>query len=244
MTPSPALIFSAANPAAYPETCEALEEVGAALPGDAAAAFAFALDRLARGRLALDDERPLVLVTTPAWLRERGRPFVQGLAPNLARRQTNGQTNGQTGGLGRPIWERLIWVAALWALEEALKSCAVAGGLVTAERPGFVTTRRLDFAARAGEACGVVLRTGVAQDLSAARRRWRIAGLPSSTASNDATALGRTRLEALLARRRDGPPGRWDLEQDHATGHFSVVARLADQRLEALGSAQGRRSAA
>src|SRR5580692_1895212 len=154
-----------ARSASYPEACEPLEEVGAAQPADAAAALGFALARL----LTAPATRPLALVTTAAWLRERGRPFARGLAG---------------WGLGP---ERLIWIRAereaeaLWALEEALKSGAVAGGLASVEAPPFVATRRLDFAARAGGALGVLLRAGPVGDLSAARRRWRIKAGQSAT---------------------------------------------------------------
>jgi len=208
------------QPAPYPQACEPLEEVGAAEPADAAAAFAFALSRL----IALQSMRPLVLVTTAAWLRERGRPFARGVA---------------AWGAGP---ERLIWVQAereeqaLWALEEALKSGAVAGGLVTAERPAFVTTRRLEFAARAGRAAGIILRTGDGGDLSAARRRWRIAARGSGLDPYDAAAPGTPRLRADLTRRRDGPPAAWDLELDDETHGLRVVAGLADHGLAAAGA--------
>ncbi len=205
------------RPAAYPEACEPLEEVGAALPADAAAALAFALARLA----VVQDTRPVALVTTAAWLRERGRPSARGFAG---------------WGLGP---ERLIWVRAdkedqaLWALEEALKSGAVAGGLATVEHPAFVATRRLDFAARAGGALGVLVRAGPAADLSAARRRWRIAACPSAPARLDPAAPGPVRLRAELVRRRDGPPGRWVLEQDDETGRLRLDAGLADHGVDA-----------
>jgi protein ImuA len=212
------------DPAQYPAACEPLEEVGAAQPGDAAAALAFGLARLARG----PGTRPLAIVTLPTWLRERGRPFGRGLAR----------------------WgveaERLIWVRAeteaeaLWALEEALKSGAVAGGLVTAEHPPFVTTRRLAFAARAGRAAGVILRTGEVGDLSAARRRWRIAARGSGLDPYDAAAPGTPRLRADLTRRRDGPPAGWDLELDDETHGLRVVAGLADHGLAAAGADDGR----
>ena len=204
------------DPALFPSLCEPLEEAAAAEPADAAAAFAFALGRLA----AVKDARPVVLVTTSLWLRERGRPFARGLAG---------------WGLGP---ERLIWVRAereadaLWALEEALKSGAVAGGLASVEAPPFVATRRLDFAARAGGALGVLLRAGPTGDLSAARRRWRIKAGPSATHAYDPAAPGRVRLNAELVRRRDGPPGAWALEQDDETGRLSVVAGLAGHGLD------------
>ncbi len=204
------------DPALFPSACEPLEEAAAAEPADAAAAFAFALGRLAGS----DDARPVVLVTTALWLRERGRPFARGLAG---------------WGLGP---ERLIWVKAereveaLWALEEALKSGAVAAGLASVEAPPFVATRRLDFAARAGGALGVLLRTGPTGDLSAARRRWRIKAGSSATHGFDPAAPGRMRLNAELVRRRDGPPGAWTLEQDDETGRLRVVAGLAGHGLD------------
>jgi len=227
------LTFSASSLAAdlYPAVCEPLEEVTAARPADAAAALAFALIRLAQNNSG-DDPRPWVMATTPMWLRERGRPFARGLAAMGA------------------APERLIWIRpakeieALWALEEALKSGAVAGGLVTAEQPAFVTTRRLDFAARAGAARGVVLRAGPAVDLSAARMRWRIAAAASGPAPFDAAAPGPSRLVAELVRRRGGPPGLWELEQDDEAGGFRMVAGLADHGLAQAGPERSRRKTA
>jgi protein ImuA len=140
-------------------------------------------------------------------------------------------------GWGAPP-ERLIWVRAqkedqaLWALEEALKSGAAAGGLATVEHPAFVATRRLEFAARTGEARGVLVRASLAEDLSAARRRWRIAARPSSLGPFDAAAPGSVRLRAELTRRRDGPPGAWDLEQDDETGRLHLDAGLADHGVD------------
>ena len=204
--------------AVFPRACESLEEAAAATPADLGAALAFALDRL-----AVEDAagRPVALVLVRSWLRERGRPLARG----IARR-------------GLPP-DRLIFVRAereaeaLWALEEALKSGAVAGGLVTAERAGLTATRRLDFAARTGGAAGVVLRTAGEGELSAARRRWRIAALASGPNGLDAAAPGLSRLRAELVRRRDGPPGAWDLEQDDETGRLRLDAGLADQRVDA-----------
>ena len=228
MPTTPFANLSPPDPAVFPRTCEPLEEVGAAQPADAASALAFALERVTGG----DDPRPWLLATTPMWLRERGRPFARGLA------------------FGRFAPERLIWVwadkeaAALWALEEALKSGAVAGGLGCVEQPAFVTTRRLEFAARAGGARGVLLRAGPVGDLSAARRRWRIGAAASGPAAFDAAAPGPARIRAELVRRRDGPPGCWELEQDDETGRFAVVAGLAGDGLEASGPAPDRRGAA
>ncbi len=228
MTPTPITATSLLAPGLYPEACEPLEEVGAAQPADIAVALAFALCRL--GPAA--DPRPWVMATTPMWLRERGRPFARGLAR-----------------LGAAP-ERLIWIRAakeaeaLWALEETLKSGAVAGGLAMVEQPAFVTTRRLDFAARAGEARAVLIRAGPAFDLSAARMRWRVASAPSAQGGFDEAAPGPARIAAELVRRRAGPPGRWILEQDDEAGGFRVDAGLADHGLADAGAERAGRKTA
>jgi protein ImuA len=207
----------AASKEAMPAPAPGLEEAAAAAPRDWPQAAAFALARAAPA----DDPRPVVFVATADWRRERGVLSARGLA-----------------GLGlRVLLVRAEREAdALWALEEALKSAAVAGGIATAERPAFVATRRLDFAAREGRATGVLLRAGEAGDLSAARLRWRIAALPSTSDPFDLRAPGRTRFRAELVRRRAGPLGAWDLEQDHETHRLGLAAGLADH-----GLVQGRR---
>lgn len=196
-----------------------LEEVSAAEPGDWAAAFSFALERLA-GR---PDPRPLALVTTRAWMRERGRPYAQGLARLGA----------------APARLLLICVEreaqAIWALEEALKSGAVAGALGTVEQVAFVASRRLDFAAREGRACAVVLRARAAEDLTAARVRWRIAALPSANDPLDARAPGPMRWRVQVTRRRDGPPGVFEWEESDATPRLRLAAGLAGDGLVAAG---------
>jgi protein ImuA len=218
MLPEP-LPYPTASSAAYPEACEPLEEVAAAQPADTAAALGFGLARLAVA--CVGNERPTVLVTTTEWLRERGRPFGQGLA---------------AWGLSP---QRLIWIRAereaeaLWSMEEALKSGAVAAALGWLAAPSLVATRRLDFAARAGAAIGLILRAGPPNDLSAARRRWRIMARSSAEADFDPLAPGSVRLRAELVRRRDGPPAAWDLEQDDETGGLRLVAGLAGHGMAA-----------
>jgi hypothetical protein len=78
---------------------------------------------------------------------------------------------------------------------------------------------------------------------SAARRRWRIAARPSRGGMFDAAAPGPVRLRAELVRRRDGPPGGWDLEQDDETGRLRLDAGLADHRLDQGGSGAERPAA-
>jgi protein ImuA len=208
---------------AFPAMACALEEAAGAAPRDWGPAAAFALCRIDRA----EDPRPLVFVTVKDWRRERGCLSVRGLIS-----------------LGIAP-ERVLLVRAereaeaLWALEEALKSGAVCGGLATVERPPFVATRRLDFAARAGRATGVLLRASEPHDLSAAHLRWRISSLASTPHPFDPKAPGLARMRAELVRRRGGPLGAWDLEQDHETHRLGLAAGLAGH-----GLVQGRRTRA
>ena len=205
---------------ALPRAGRGLEEIAAADPRDWPQAAAFALMRAGAGH----DGRPLAFVASGQWRRERGGLSVRGLVA-----------------LGIDISQVILVraereIEALWALEEALKSGAVAGGIATVEQPSLVATRRLDFAARAGRATGLLLRAGPTGDLSAAHLRWRIAAQPSAPHPFDARAPGAMRLRAELVRRRNGPLGAWDLEQDHETHRLGLAARLADH-----GLVQGRR---
>ncbi len=198
-----------------PASCLGLEEATAAEPRDWGAAGAFALWRAG----AAHDPRPLALVTVKAWRGERGGFSARGLK-----------------GLGIDpagvIQVRAEKEAeALWALEEALKSGAVRGGIATVEQASLVATRRLDFAAREGRATGVLLRVLGSGDLSAARLRWRLKAEPSAPHPFDPRAPGAVRLTAELTRRRDGPLGAWELEQDHETHRLGLAAGLADHGL-------------
>ena len=204
-----------------PEPSLGLEEASAAEPRDWGAAAGFAL-----WRADLDgDRRPLALVTVKAWRGERGSFSARGL---LA-------LGIDPAGVIQVRADKEI--EALWALEEALKSGAVRGAIATVEQASLVATRRLDFAARAGGACGVVLRIAGGGDLSAARLRWRVKASPSAAHPFDPRAPGDARLKAELTRRRDGPLGAWDLEQDHETHRLRLAAGLADH-----GLVQGRRA--
>jgi protein ImuA len=200
---------------------EPFEEVAAVQSQDWPQVLAFALSRLLAAARGRDDARPVAMVTTALYERERGRLSAWG-ARDL--------------GLDPA---RLVLIRArreaeaLWAFEEALKSGAVAGVLGPLEAPALVATRRLDFAARSGQASAVALRNRPAADLSAARLRWRVAAAPSAPHPFDARASGAPRLQAELVRSRDGRSGRFLLEQDHAAGGFRLAAGLADHGLAA-----------
>lgn len=203
-------------PGSYPDPAPLLEEACAARAGDDAAALAFALARIGEA-----GGRPPMLVAPRRWLGEHGRPFALAVRPGDA---------------------CLLLVAvrneddALWAMEQALRSGAVAGVVGAIARASLTQTRRLDFAAREGGSIGVLLRSAEG-GLSAARRRWRIAAAPGAAHPFDAKAPGRWRIAAELTRRRDGPPGAWMMEEDDGTHRLRLAARLAGDGLVAGGRA-------
>jgi len=205
---------------------EPFEEAAAAHAQDMAATLAFALSRVLEAADGAGDHRPLAMVTTSLFDNERGRLSAWGARA-----------------LGLDPGRLLLIRArrepeALWAFEEALKSGAAAAVVGALQSPSLVATRRLDFAARSGQARAVVLRASAPCDLSAARLRWRVSAAPSAPHPLDPRALdprilGAARLEAELVRSRDGRSGHFTLEQDHETGRFRLAAGLADHGLAA-----------
>jgi protein ImuA len=197
-----------------PAPASGLEEAAAARPGAWASAAGFAIARLAQA--AANDGRPVLIACSPWWMQERGRPFGPGL---------------ERLGLPRDRWLIVTAdkeAARLWAVEEALKSGAVAGALAALEAPSLVATRRLDLAARDGRALAMALRVKPPDDLSAARVRWRVGPAPSAPNPLDPEAPGAPRWRVEATRRRDGPPAQWLMELDDETGRLRVVAGLAD----------------
>jgi protein ImuA len=184
-----------------------LEEVVAATPLNRAASFAFALSRCAVAR-------PVMIVLPIAEARESGRPGVFGMG-------------SQRPGSPLLLVSPRSVADALWTMEQALKSGALGGVLGIIEGATLTQSRRLDFAARDGGTFACLLRVR-GDGLSAARRRWRIAALPSLANPLDPAAPGMARLHAELLRQRDGPPGDWVLEQ--TPGGFAVAAGLAAER--------------
>ena len=106
----------------------------------------------------------------------------------------------------------------LWAMEEALRSQALAGALGEVDRVDLTTSRRLQLAASAGGGVGFLLLRAdrPAAPVSAATLRWRVGALPE----------GAWKVELL--RQRAGRPGAWVLERNDETDRFSVVAELGD----------------
>lgn len=200
------------SPEGWPALARGLEEVCAAAMRDMAAAFVFSL-----GRLADTDRRPVALVATRAWRGEQGLPHGPGLSGASVGRDlllVLGRTEAE----------------ALWAMEQGLRSGSLAAVIGTVEGANLAQTRRLEFAARDGEAVCTLLRQ-TSGGLNAARRRWRISAAPSAPDPDDERAPGRFRLRAELTRSRMERPGVWKLEQDDETHRLRLADRLAGDGL-------------
>jgi protein ImuA len=195
-------------------TVGALHEVAPLEPGDMPAAFGFLVALLAR---FVPSTRPLLFVAPSHAFAEHGRPHGHGLAR-----------------LGLDP-ARLILVEtrndkqALWALEEALRSTvpAAVGGAVA--RLDLKASQRLQLAAGEAGLPLLLLRKPIIEDASAAATRWRIG---AAEAARDRFGLvERARWNVRLERCRNGRPGDWLVEFDHAAYRFSLAAPLADPAL-------------
>ncbi|SDB70606.1 protein ImuA [Belnapia rosea] len=102
---------------------------------------------------------------------------------------------------------------ALWAMEEGLGGGVAGAVLQIADDPGPAALRRLQQAAGAGSALGLLLRADDAGSESGAVTRWRVGG--------GTAGLGDPRWRLELLRCRGGRPGQWD-----------VVWRAAAEQLE------------
>lgn len=201
-----------------------LSEVFAPAGAEAAAA-GFVLARLPRG------EMPILWLQDHPAARESGRPYLPGLGPrSLLLMQ-----------LSRPA-------DVLAAAEEGLRCAALAG--VVAELRGnppavsFTALKRLALRAEASGLPCWLIRQAAAEDLSAARDRWRIAPLPSAANPDDPRAPGTPRWRVELFRSRNGRPGEWVASHERgangAADRLDLVAAVPDGALDAAGRAAGR----
>jgi protein ImuA len=189
----------------------ALHEVVPEARGDIPAAFGFVAATLSRIRPGA----PLFLVTSPCGLATFGRPYGHGL-----------------NSLGLDP-ARVILVAApnatqaLWAMEEALRSGVPAAVAGVIGKLDFRASQRLHIAA--GETGRLLLLLRPPGMASVAVTRWRVA---AKGATRDRFGLiARWRWQLKLERCRNGRPGQWIVEFDHATHHFNLAAALADPTL-------------
>src|SRR5262245_35470258 len=182
---------------------------------DMPAAFGFLTAILATSLGRTPQAAPALLVTSPAGFAGLGRPYGHGL-------------NGFGLDPARVILvEAADDKAALWAIEEALRSAAPSAVAGVIGKLDFRASQRLHLAAGESSRLLLLLRPGGAP--SVAVTRWRIAA--ARAAPDRFGLITHWRWQVRLERCRNGRPGQWELEFDHATHRFSLAAALADPAL-------------
>lgn len=124
----------------------------------------------------------------------------------------------------------------LWAMEEGLKSPALAAVVGEVAALTLPASRRLQLAAEASGVTGFALRRWRSGDDAADQRlapnaaltRWRVAALPGDVSAGE-PGLGRPRWQVELWRCRGGNAMSWMMEACDATGHVALAAALADR---------------
>jgi len=121
---------------------------------------------------------------------------------------------------------------ALWAIEEGLRSPALAAVLGEVHTIDFAASRRLQLAAASTGVTALLRRPGRAPlPASAAATRWRIAPGPAPGGDGRfVSALGPARWRVALLRCRGGSPKDWLLEWDDAAGDLAVVAETGNRQ--------------
>jgi len=204
-----------------------VQEIAPAAETDWAAAFGFTAALL--GRALADEAGPALLVVSERSFAGAGKPYGHGLS-----------------GLGLPL-DRLILIEAggdldtLWVLEEVLRSrSSVAAVGCLGGKLDLKASRRLNLAAeRAG--LSLILRPPCADEPNAAATRWRVVSAPAVRDRFGAFAGWCWRVE--LERCRNGRPGTWIVEFDHASHRVRLAGTLADRALPDGAAAPGVRRA-
>lgn len=194
----------------------ALHEIAPRTTADIAAAFGFTTALLGRMAAADRTQGPVLIVTGPNSVDEQGLPYGHGLHRLgldparllLVTTQDDRQTQ--------------------WALEEALRSALPAAVAGVIETLGFRTSQRLQLAAENAGRPLLLLRPSGIAGTSVAMTRWRIGA--AAAARDHFGLITRWRWRVTLERCRNGRPGEWLVEFDHAY-RFSLAAAMADPAL-------------
>jgi protein ImuA len=120
---------------------------------------------------------------------------------------------------------------ALWATEEAVRArgpAAVASAL--GGKLDLKTSQRLSHAAREANLPLLLLRPENAAEIATTATRWRIGAAPGIRDRFGLLAGWRWRVS--LERCRNGRPGDWVLEFDHATHRFGLATAMAHPSLD------------
>lgn len=207
----------------------ALHEFAGPTPVDAALAAGFAAVMTGR----LDDSREIVWCQTCAALREHGCVYGPGLA-------ALGLDPG-----------RVVFVAVrrprdvVWAMEEALRSQALAAVIGEGPAMDFTASRRLALAAHKAMTPAVSVSLGGDHMPSAAATRWRVralAGRRTGPAPGVAAMTAASGWDVRLERCRHGRSGRWLVVWNHETHSFDLAAPFRNRPIAAQGPADRRRA--
>jgi protein ImuA len=118
----------------------------------------------------------------------------------------------------------------LWAFEEALRTPGIAAVIGEAHALDAVAGRRLQLAAQAGGALGLLLLHKESGNVPGAVTRWQVRAAQSMS---DLPGLGPTRWQADLRRCRGAEPASWLMEwqdaTDSAAGGFAVIGEPLDR---------------
>ena len=117
-----------------------------------------------------------------------------------------------------------------WALEEGVKSGALAAVLGHVSSLSQTSERRLALAAAAHRTPCLLVSDHQAVGIGPALTRWRVSAAPSGTHAFDEGAPGRVAWRIVLERCRSGPHDRaWTVEWNDEAYDFHLAAPLADR---------------
>lgn len=191
-------------------------EVWAARPSDYSAVMGYALQTMTRS------EKPILWITTNLMIREHGMPYGPGLLAHHIDPQ------------------KLIFVRCdreqhvLWAMEEGLKSQALAAVVGELTDISLTNSRRLSLACREHGACSITLLQRNKAASTACYSRWKIEPAVSNSTIFAKHAPGPMRLKASLVKHRAGTrPSSNIMEWQNAQNRLPMATTLADRTLDA-----------
>lgn len=151
-----------------------------------------------------EDRRQVLWVQDARALQRSGRPYAQGLPPDLRERLIHVEANSPED--------------ALFALEEGLRcrdlACVIGEIAGNPRALDFTASRRLSLAAEKHGVPLWLVRLEAAADLSSARMRWRVEAAASRAPLWNAAAPGTPSWKAELFRAARHAPGKWTLNND------------------------------
>lgn len=189
-----------------------------------AAAIGYFLSRLPR------TNTPVLWIQDRLSRKESGHPYMAGI------------------GTAHPIIMVDLSRAAdvLRAMEDGLRCRALGAvvGEVWGDPPvlDFTATKRLVLRSETADVPCWLIRHAASPDLSAARDRWRIASLPSSTHPDDSRAPGLSRWALDLFRSRRSKPGQWVGTYDRTADRLNLAPAVRDGTMATDDGTAGRRA--